>query len=304
MRLLSILLIVISAVIVLLAIIFEGKLKNSSGEKLTVISFIREIKLVSPFGWILIALMLLLNFGNNLISYQEKIEQKDQFVQDTIRYSNIITTLEDKRVQDSIIIEELKKEVRNTGLKSDLIRKEVVETAVKELNEQRKLLDRKKENAYIQMISEVEDNLRKIYINFREDHIRGFIDTTYFISTRLKNEKLHDYIDLSSRFAIINYLMEAAESIDAVNKYADSALQSKGGSDSRKMDINMFLKNVDISKRYMLNIYKRTYGLQSYKQYESLDFSEEVPNINDSLIQLHLSIDYIQKISDTRIEFK
>lgn len=83
-----------------------------------------------------------------------------------------------------------------------------------------------------------------------------------------------------------------------------SSENRKGGSDSRKMDINMFLKNVDISKRYMLNIYKRTYGLQSYKQYESLDFSEEVPNINDSLIQLHLSIDYIQKISDTRIEFK
>ncbi len=118
------------------------------------------------------------------------------------------------------------------------------------------------------MKSEVEDNLRKIYFNYREEHIRGFLDTIYFISTRLKNEHINAYKDLTSNLSIIDYLIETSESIDAVNLYAEEVLNLPSKSQDKKMSINMFLKNVEITKTFLLSLYKKLYGQDSFKQFE------------------------------------
>ena len=151
------------------------------------------------------------------------------------------------------------------------------------------------------MVSEVEDNLKKIYLSYEEKHIRGFLDTTTFISTRLSNKNINAYIDVSSKLTIIEHLLETSEAIDAVNKYAEQILLFDSISKAKDMNINMFLKNVDIAKRYLLTIYKRTYDIDSFKKYESLDFNKELPDINENEIKLWLQIDRFLKTTDLKI---
>lgn len=298
MNILSIVVIIISSIVILLAIVFEGKLKKSEAEELTTNSFIKEIKRISPFGWILIILMLFINLGNSYISNQDKITQEKQFTRDTIKYTEIINQLERQRIQDSLKIKELKNEIINIGVKSDSIKTQVVTNAVNALNEQRMLIEKKKQNLYIQMVSEIEDNLRKIYLNYNENHIKGFVDTTLFVSTRLKNDKLKAYIDISSEFRIIEHLIETSESIDIVNTYAENVVTSASKSKLKQMNINMFLKNVSEAKHYLLWIYRRIYGLNSYKQYEMIDFSKDVPEIDEKELHMWLEIDKISKVID------
>ncbi len=144
MKLLNIILSFISAMVVLLAIVFEGKIKSQQQIKLNFRFFKDELRLVTPFGWLLISLMLLLSLGNNFLLFQDKKAQETKFTADTLKYAEIITHLENKRIQDSIEIQDLKYAVINNGLKSDAIRIQVVENAVDAINEQRLLLERKK----------------------------------------------------------------------------------------------------------------------------------------------------------------
>lgn len=203
MGILSVSLTLLSALIVLLAIIFEGKLKSKRGEKLSLKSFLKELKKVSLFGWILISLMLLFNFGNSIIAFNEKKEQIEQFEKDTIEFTKIISKFEEKSIIDSLKILELKKEIINNGLKSDSIRIQVADNAIKELEEQRLVILKKNENVFKLMISEVEDNLRKIYLGYQTAHIMGFKDSVYFVGTRLKNINIINYTEISSNINII-----------------------------------------------------------------------------------------------------
>lgn len=293
----------ISALIVVFAIVFEGKLKIENKSKLTFKDFIAELKRISFFGWILVLLMLFLDFGNNYNSIKDNIEQRNQYIADTLRLTSIIGKLNTQNQKDSIKIKRLDSLLVDNGLRSDSIRLQVVDNAVQAINRQNKLIEKEYENIFAHFQNEVEDNLGKILLGFDKSHIAGFADTSTFVSTRLSNEYILKYGTISSDKLIIDYLMETAEVIDKVNEYAELAANSTGKTENKKLHIRMFLVNVEVIENYLLTIYGRIRNLNSYKEYEKVNFNLPIPNIDRDSLKLELFIDYKYK-TDMKFNFK
>jgi len=282
--------------IVLFVIVFDGKLKIENRDKITFKDFKSELRKISLFGWVLVSLMLLFDAGNNLISVENNREQASQYAKDTLRFKTIIDQLNRKAINDSLTIKNLGNLVTNNGLKSDSIKLQIVDNAVEAMEQQKKTIEKEKENTFIHFQNEVEDNLIKVLINYEKNHINGFADTSLFVNSRLTNLYIKKYENISSNRVVLDYLMETSEKIDVVNKYANYVASSKGKSEDRKLDIRMFLANVKVLESYLISIYLRVKDLNSYKEYESLDLDNVLlPKIDrDSLIN-EFKIEYILK---------
>lgn len=300
MNAISILLSLISALIIVFVIVFEGKLKVENRDKITLKDFRKELGKISLFGWILVALMLFLDAGNNVISIIDNQNKNNQYVKDTIRLTSIIETLNQKSHNDSITINKLEKLVKNNGLKSDSIKLQVVDNAVEAMKKQNELIEKERENIFAHFQSEVEDNLKKIMLNFEKKRINGFADTSIFIGTRLSNEFIKKYENISTNKIIIEHLIETSESINTVNKYADLVSSSQSKSDTRKLNIRMLIKNLENTENYLILIYGRINGIESYKEYELNRFNEPNPKINRDSLKMIFNIDYIIK-TDKRL---
>ncbi|MDE1206608.1 hypothetical protein [Tenacibaculum larymnensis] len=276
------------------------KLEKKKKKKVSIKDFFAEIKKISLFGWILIILMLVLNAGNSFISARNDEISNEQYATDTIHFKTIIEKLENKRQNDSTRIKELENVLKVNGQKSDSIKVQLVDNAIKALKEQKAAIENERENIFIHMKNEVKDNLRKIYLNFRKDHILGFIDTPFFVSTRLNNVYINKYQSFSTSPIIIDHLMETSESISFVNKYAEFCSIKNEEINGRKTNINMFLKNVKTSENYLISIYRRINNLKSYKQYEKIDFSRETKELDLDSLKVILQNDHYYKTSSIK----
>ena len=118
MNAISIILTLISALIIIFVIVFEGKLKIENRDKVTFKDFKIELGKISLFWWILVILMLFLDSGNSAITIIDNQKKNNQYVKDTIRLTSIIETLHQKSYNDSITISNLEKLVTNNGLNS------------------------------------------------------------------------------------------------------------------------------------------------------------------------------------------
>ena len=281
MTILTIILSTLSLVAVLLAIVFEGMLKKEVQIKPSFQSFYTEVNKLSLFGWTLIIISIILGFGNGFNSIKTIDDNKQQYVEDTLRLHEIIEQLRTKKIIDSIKIEHLENILKVNGLKSDSIRLVVVDNAVRSLAAQQKAIEKERQNIFIHMQNEVEENLRKILMNFNEEHILGFSDTNLFISTRLNNNYIKKYEIISENKTIIDFFMETSEKIDAVNRYADLATETKDKT-LKKLNIRMFLTNVKSVRPDLFSIYKRVLNLKSYKEYEALDFHPDTSLMDES----------------------
>jgi hypothetical protein len=287
METLSIILISLSALAVIFALIFEGKLKKDRGSK-SPIKVWPEIKNVTLLGWTLISISILMSVGNGIVAKMNMDDNTEKYIQDTTIKSKLLAkstiTIDELRFQrhsDSLQIANLKELTIN---RSDSIKNSIVDVAVKELAEQRKILNRERENIFKHFQNEVKDNLRKILINFSEERIIPFgDDTANFISTRLNNTYIKKFELISTQDAIVDHLMETSETIDKVNFYADEASHAETPS-VKKLNIRMFLSNVKVTQNLLYSIYSRVFMLKSYEQYESINFNDSIslPN-RDSL---------------------
>ena len=295
MNAISIILTLISALIIIFVIVFEGKLKIENRDKVTFKDFKIELGKISLFGWILVILMLFLDSGNSAITIIDNQKKNNQYVKDTIRLTSIIETLHQKSYNDSITISNLEKLVTNNGLKSDSIKLQVVDNAVEAMKRQNELLEKEHENIFAHLQSEVEDNLKKIMINFEKKHVNGFADTTGFINTRLSNEFIKKYEGISTNKKIIEHLIETSEIINTVNKYADLVTNSQGKSDTKKLNIRMLIRNLENTENYLILIYGRINDLKSYKEYEINKFNEPITKIDRDSLKTILTLDYLLK---------
>jgi len=292
MNILLFILSTLSLIAILMAIVFEGMFKSDNPQKISIKSFFIEFRKLSIFGWILIGISILLGIGNGFISIKTIRDNKLQFEQDTIKFKEIISQLKIKGTSDSIKIENLKDILKINGIKSDSIKLTLVDNAVKAMEEQRRNIERERENTFSHFQKEIEENLRKILINYEENHIKGFSDTTMFISTRLNNMYIKEYELISSNKIIIDYLMEVAEKIDKVNMYAEKASEFID-KPTKRGNVRMFLANVELVKPDLLEIYKRIIDLKSYQQYERTNFDKSQEGINNAAIENFIRIKYM-----------
>lgn len=271
----------LSTLVVILAIAYDGKLVTDSPKSI--------FKRIKTAGYVLIIITFFLNFYQFFSSENALKETKE--------------LSRNKELKDSSRIAELQKLAEINISKSDSIQRSVVDNAVKALEEQRLINERERENAFIHFQKEVKQNLSKILINYDDKHIRGFTDTTGFISTRLNNTYIKQYGLISSKRLIIEHLMKTSESIDKVNLYAEEVLKFKDKKD-RKLNINMFLKNKSDSYKYLLFIFERIYKLKTYKQYESLDFSTYPADIDSLKLRYLLSYELSGYGNNNEIDYE
>jgi len=138
-------------------------------------------------------------------------------------------------------------------------------------------------NIFLQLQSEVYENLKKMSLNYEENHIKGFKDTAIFIYTRLSSEAINKYSLITTRKEVVDYFRKTSELITKVNTYADN-LTSEPNKKIRQLYINMFLQNKEVLYEYHLNIIDRIENILSYKQYENLNFNKPLRKIDkDSL---------------------
>jgi hypothetical protein len=289
MKPLSIILSSLSAIAVVYAIIFEGKLKKGNKKGESGLANKSEISKVSPRGWILIGITILMCLGNGYLTVYNINDNDTKYTEDTTRYNTILKQARKQRISDSTQILGLNKTIEDNSNRSDSIKTAIITISAKEFEEQRKAKEKENENIFIHFQKEVQDNLRKTIVSYEKHHIMGFADTNLFVMTRLNNIYIKKYELISAKDTIINYLMETSEKIDRVNTYADDVAMSQDKS-IRKLNIRMFLSNVEIAQNFLYAIFNKVYKLKSYKEYESINFSDSIPPPNREELNKYIYI--------------
>lgn len=269
MNILIIALSVFSTLIVAVAIITEGRLKREEIDESVWKTFKSELSKVAALGWFLIVISFVGNLLNACLTIINTNDSNNQLL-----------------------------ELKSNG---ESIKLAVIDNAAKAMEEQRISIEKERENTFIHLQNEVEDNLQKILMNYERQHILGFGDTTTFMSTRLANYYIKKYESISKQKYVIGFLTEASEAIDKVNYYADQVLQKTSKSVEKKADIRMFLKNVEFAKDYLYPIYNRVVSLQSYKEYESINFSVSIPPVNRDTLNKYI---YQSVLNRPDVEFE
>jgi hypothetical protein len=290
----------ISFIAVFCAIVFDGRIKVKENEKKQRIfkEFKREFKLLTSFAKILIIIGFIVNILNAFFSIKSINDNENKVKDEKIKYKNdstnlmnllllskyLNTVLNEKKINDSIEIDSLLKLTKLNGLKSDLIKKSVVDNAVKAMDEQRERIEKEKENTYKQFQTEVIQNLLKIENNFEKNHILGFTkDTLYFINTRLDNTYINKYKLISNNSDIIMLLTIISESVDKINDHIESIIFLRSKIVEKSKIMRMLLLCIDNVKFNLYSCYSNEYNLKSYRDFEKLDFTKiEMLNIDSA----------------------
>jgi hypothetical protein len=289
----------LSTAFLVLGIVFEGKLKKKKNEK-SVLSLISEYEKLTRWGVSLIIATIVLNGANCYFSIKGANDSKKQHTNDTSKISFLIDASKDAKIQfqkkrysDSTQILKLTELTVNNGLKSDSIKGAIVDNAVKAINEQRKIIEKDKENTFAHFQNEVEDNLIKMLVYYEEKHILFFNDTNLFITIRLNNSYITKYGTISSQRVIISNLSQASESVLAVNNYCDQIMNALPKSFEKKYLITNFLARIEETKNFLYPLYYKIRKLKSYKEFESFNITAPLPKNYRDELNNYLELDYM-----------
>lgn len=233
---------ILATFVAIFAIIFEGNLKEKKRGNSSNIRVL--LKNTSKLGWLMIALIIILNVLNGIGNHN------------------------------------LKSQVEEINIKSDSIKLSIINTSIKALDEQRKLIEFERENIFANYQWEIQENMEKILMIFGREDILGFVNTDKFISTRLSSTYLNKYKAISTDKYVIGYLMQTEEIVNKVNEFCEHVLTTRANTEARKANIRSLLSNIEKAKDFLYPIYNRIYNLNSYKDYEQIDFSDSIPPID------------------------
>lgn len=271
----SFLLPTLSTIAVIIAMFTDDKLVTKDNKSI--------FKRIKPITYFLFSIAIFINFNTTCSSNK------------TLREATIKANA--KELRDSIRIAELQQLAKTNLERTDSVKVQLIDNAVKALDEQRQAIERERENTFIHLQKEVKDNLRKILLNFDENAVRGFVDADGFLHTRLDDTYIKKYESISSQPLIIEHYMKTTEVINKINDYAD-ILVKESDKKRRKLTINMFVKNIDEAYGYLSPIFVRIYNLNSYKKYETLDFSLSPIEIEKQKLKDILLFEYMNKFSE------
>jgi hypothetical protein len=273
----SIILSSISAIALIWAILFEGELKKEN----------RKGKLILAFkGWFLIVVTLLMCLGNGFLAVKNIQDNDNKYKEDSTRFTVLLNEAMKKRISDSIQISDLKS-------KSESIKLAVVDNAVKAMNEQRKIIEKDKENTFAHLQNEVAEDLQKILIHYVEKQMLYYADTKLFTTVRLNNSFLNKYSLISSQKAIMSHFTQTSEQIETINRMLDYIANDTTKNGTKKYNTTQFLIMVEGVKNYLYPIYYRVRKLKSYKEFEVINLNAPLPkNYRDELNNA-LELDYM-----------
>ncbi len=218
-------------------------------------------KKVKPIGWFFIGISFLINLGNGCLT--------------------IINSTDNAR------------QLSDLKSNTESIRYTIIDNATKVMEEQRIIIEKDKENTFIQMQNEVAENLRKTLIDFNKQRIHLFVDTPLFVTTKLENTYINKYKSITANRYLIYYLNQSSEVISNVNSHVDKIHIMGYPNDRRNTEIKLFLESVELAKDYLYPIYFRVYNINSYKEYESIKWADSIPpQINRKVLNEYILMDY------------
>ncbi|MBN2836871.1 MAG: hypothetical protein JXR48_18090 [Candidatus Delongbacteria bacterium] len=110
------------------------------------------------------------------------------------------------------------------------------------------------------------------------------------------------YQTISQSEQIIDYLFELSKYIDNVNSYSKLALNSGKDLNAKRSYINTTKKYKNLSRSYLANIFTRIETLQTFEEYENIDFSQNFQPYDDKVMEQHFKTLYLIKQGAELIE--
>lgn len=266
----------LSGAIVILTILFEGKIRGEE-DKLTL-----PVKL-TKYGNILISLYLLFTAATIFTTYQSIEESKDKSNADKILSDAIISSLKSKAEKDSLtsslIISSLKLQAFNdsikiaelkdlttiNGIKSDSIKNAVIYSAVKVLNEQSSLIEKQREINFYRFKTECDDNLAKILIFYKGGTVvsTNYVNELSHIQKRLSSTYLNEYIKTCQEQSLTDILTNLTERIFIVNSIIEQIINNKDSGSNKLLS-----ENINQISTILTDIYNRLKNNDSYEEFE------------------------------------
>lgn len=261
------LLLLLTVIIAIIPIISNGKFVNEDNVSLK--------KRIKPLGYTFILLILISNifafYSSDKALKEAKAEATKQAKKDSAQI-DYLTQLADINIK-----------------KTDAVKVQLIDNAVKVLEEQRLAVERERENAFILLKKEVEDNLSKILLDFSDETIESYKDTAkgkIFTAIRLDNLYINKYVLISTNSIINEYLLDAIESNNNVNIFANSV--NSVNSKSRNFQVDQVMKMKEIAYRFLVRLYIMTKDLKSYKSFEAIKQIIVNTNIDRKKLSEHL----------------
>jgi hypothetical protein len=276
---LSVVLTTFSGFAVIYAIIFEGELKRKTE---------KDRSHLTGTGMFLIVLYIAVSFGNGYNARNTIEENKNQSERDSISTGQIISNLKEankklefQRKADSANIIELN--ARLARLDTTLII-----NAIKQLEEQRKIAEKEKVNAFVHLKTEIIFNLRQIYVNLKDSRLDSFKDTSSFIvATGFNIENIKKYQSISSNENVINNLTAISNSIQYLDESCKFILTTNG---------NEKIANVESFKESIIEIYNQLYialcQILTYRTYNEFEIQKNRIDFK------HITVFNLEKILD------
>ena len=123
--------------------------------------------------------------------------------------------------QDSVQIAYLTQLADINIKKTDAVKTQLIDNAVKAMEEQRKAIEFEKENIFTHLQEEVKENIFVILVNYDEVDVRENLKLNRFTTSRLNTTYLNKYASISSNRNIIQHYIETCNFIDKVNYSAN-----------------------------------------------------------------------------------
>lgn len=275
------LLIGLSNVIVFISFVFEDSLKLTYSNKKNRLTDFGKFVALLLFISILVNLF---SAHNNIIEAENESKSIDTIADNS---KETIARLTLKAKNDSIEIGNLNTKIESLTDSISSIKDNQWRIAIEELEEQRKNIELQKQNIYVHFKAEIERNLRTILSDYDKEHLQKAITKKEFTIARLNNNYLEQYSLNSSNSGLIKVLMETVKSIKTSNTMAYELRRL--GRPLKDSDLNIFHQRVDYIFKGLSLYYAVTEDLQSYKEFEKIDFSKSHKCYTKSQIKILLS---------------
>lgn len=299
-KVLTFLLPIISTLVVVLAIVYDGKLVADNNKPL-----LRKIK---PAGYILILFTLFLNLYQSVSSDNTLTETKalarTKEIKDSIRIADLT-----QLAKENLIKTDENTTIADANLKkTEAIKVQLIDNTLKEFKEQRLAVERQRENIFIHFRNELGLNIAYIFNDLDDTKIKSYDGKEVFINLILKDEYLKKYIAQTNNEQTIRDLLHLNNLIEQTNTTIQILLHSKPN--EKTININALLTQKIELYRYFYKTFCIASDCKSYKEYEEFNYNTRFKFFNQETFfkyftnastpanfkLVYNTIDYFQKL--------
>jgi hypothetical protein len=272
---------VISAVLLLITILYDGGLRKTQNQ----LTFKEQLNTLNNWGKAVVIIILLLAIADPTISIINNHNTNEDYKRDTIRLTDFIKELKEQKKSDRLQISYLTELSKCNLDKTDSINKNIIQVAADDSRRYLDAIEKNKQNIYLHYKSELLYNYTALLDSYDSTNLWGFIDKTSIPSKFFQYKYMIEISNLTNRFSTVQNLESISELMRLVNDYQNYSQGTTGKTKQknfeailrsiRQMKPYLALEYLTISKNENFNEYETKRNITSFFQYQidSLDHS-------------------------------